>query len=127
VLSLFHLYWAVGGSWGSAVTVPGTGERRLFHPSPLGTMLVAMALLIAMFTILGKLGVWGAGLPKWIFYWGTCGISLIFLLRAGGEFRYVGFFKRIYDTRFAHWDTWLFSPLCLFISIIACMVAFNEA
>ena len=127
LLSLFHLYWAAGGSFGSAVTVPGTGDRRLFHPSPVGTMLVALALLLAMFTILGKLRLWGASFPQWIFYWGTWGIAFVFLLRAVGEFKYIGFFKRIRDTRFAQWDTCLFSPLCLLISIIACLVAYNEA
>lgn len=124
-LSMFHFYWAMGGRFGNAVTVPSAGERRVFHPSPLGTVLVALALIVAMLTILGQLGVWGAALPKWLFYWGTWGISLIFLLRSVGEFRFVGFFKRIRDTRFAYWDTWLFSPLCLFISIIACAVAYS--
>ncbi len=126
VLGLFHLYWAMGGRWGNAATVPSAGEKRIFHPSPLGTVLVALALFVAMLTILGQLDVWGTALPRWIFRWGTWSISFIFFLRAVGEFRFIGFFKRIRDTRFAYWDTWLFSPLCLLISIIACVVAYHR-
>ena len=127
LLSLFHVYWALGGKLGSTATVPSTNERRIFNPSKPGTIMVAMALLIAMLTVLGQLSVLGGVVPKPLFYWGTLGISLIFFLRAVGEFRFVGFFKRIRDTRFAHWDTWLFSPLCLFISISAFVIAYDKA
>jgi hypothetical protein len=126
-LSLLHLYWALGGRWGSAVSVPSVGEKPLFNPSRAGTVLVAVMLLMAMLTILGRLGLWGAALPRWIFFWGTYAISLLFFLRAVGDFRLVGFFKRIHDTPFAYWDTRLFSPLCLAIAIIAALVAYNEA
>lgn len=125
-LSLLHLYWAAGGRLGSAVTVPtraGYTNRRVINPSPRGTSLVAAALLVAMLVVLGRLGVWGASVPGWIFLWGTWGIALLFLLRAVGEFRYVGFFKSVRDTPFAYWDTWLFSPLCLFVGVVACLVA----
>lgn len=125
VLSLSHLYWAMGGRRGGAAAVPVEGERRLFNPSPLGTAMVALALLLAMLVILGQLGVWGAVIPRPIFYCGAWGISLIFLLRAVGEFRYLGFFKRVRGTPFADRDTWLFSPLCLLISIIAGVVAYH--
>ena len=48
--------------------------------------------------------------------WSTVGTSLIataFTLRAVGEFKYVGFFKRIRGTQFARMDTRFYSPLCL--------------
>jgi len=125
-LSVLHIFWALGGSWGSEVAIPSANGKRTMNPSALATVLVAVALLMAMFTILGRLGVLGAVLPPWVFYWGSLGISLIFLLRAIGDFRVVGFFKQIRDTGFAHWDTMLFSPLCLFISIVAFMVAFKK-
>lgn len=127
VLCLFHVYWALGGKLGSTATVPFADERRVFNPSKSGTIMVAIALLMAMLTVLGQLSVWGAFVPKPLFYWGTLCISLVFFLRAVGEFRFVGFFKRIRDTRFARWDTWLFSPLCLFISISAFVIAYDKA
>jgi hypothetical protein len=126
VLSLFHLYWASGGKFGDGATVPTVGETRAFNPSPPGTVLVATALLLAMLIILGQLGLLGKLIPKWVFRWGTGGIALIFFLRAIGDFKLIGFFKRASDTPFAHWDTWLFSPLCLVIAITAFVLVYCE-
>ena len=126
VLSLFHLYWASGGKFGSGATVPTVGEMRAFNPSSLGTVLVATALLLAMLTILGQLGLLGNAIPKWIFRWGTCGIALIFFLRAVGDFKLIGFFKQASATPFAYWDTWLFSPLCLVIAFTAFALVYTE-
>src|ERR1700755_1118833 len=118
VISLFHLYWAAGGAFGSSVAVPtvaapSRGYTRVFKPSAGGTILVALAFLLAIAVVLGRLGFLGDNIPHRIYRWGTWAIALIFFLRAIGEFRLVGFFKRVSDTPFAHWDTWLFSPLCL--------------
>lgn len=124
ISSCFHLYWAAGGGFGSGVTIPTAGGQRLLHPSPLGTILVAAALLAATLVVLGRLKIWGAFVPGWIFYWGTWVISLVFLLRTVGDFRYVGFFKSVTDTNFARWDTILFSPLCLIIGIVAFLISY---
>ena len=126
VLSLFHIYWALGGRRGSAATVPVVGGKQTFHPSPVGTLLVATALLLAMLTVLGEAGLLGEAVPKWIFRLGTCGLALIFFMRAVGEFKLVGFFKRASDTRFAYWDTWLFSPLCFAIAVMAFALVYIE-
>jgi hypothetical protein len=125
-LSLFHVYWASGGRVGIGATVPTVGGKQTFNPSPAATMLVAAALLLAMLTVLGQAGLLGGAIPKWIFRWGTCGLALIFFLRAVGEFRLVGFFKRASDTPFAYWDTWLFSPLCLAIAVMAFALVYTE-
>ncbi|HYY58622.1 MAG TPA: DUF3995 domain-containing protein [Pyrinomonadaceae bacterium] len=126
VLGLLHLYWAAGGRLASGVTVPVVGGRRPFNPSPAGTVLVAVAFLIATFIILGRVGKLGDAIPVLVFRLGTLCISVIFLLRAVGEFRLVGFFKRVRDTPFAYWDTWLFSPLCLVIAVIAFVLAYTK-
>lgn len=128
VLSLFHLYWAAGGRFGSGAAIPtGGGGERLLNPSPFWTILVAAALFAAMLVVLGRLKIWGAFVPGWIFYSGTWVISLLFLLRTIGDFRYVGFFKSITDTNFARWDTVLFSPLCLFIAVAAFLISYYGA
>src|SRR5215204_5213039 len=132
VISLFHLYWAAGGAFGSGVAVPSVavpsrGHVRVFKPSAGGTILAALAFLLAVAVILGRLGFLGDIAPHRIFRWGTWAIALVFFLRAIGEFRLVGFFKQVSDTPFAHWDTWLFSPLCLTIAVIAFMLAYTEA
>jgi hypothetical protein len=132
VISLFHLYWAAGGAFGKSVavptvTMPSRGNIRTFEPSVGSTILVALAFLLAIAVILGQLRFLGNIVPHWMFRWGTWIIALIFFLRAIGEFRLVGFFKKVGDTPFAHWDTWLFSPLCLIIAIIAFMLAYTKA
>lgn len=126
VLSLFHVYWALGGRMGSGATIPVVNSKQTFRPSPVGTLLVAAALMLAMFTVLGQAGLLGDAIPKWIFRLGTCGLALIFFMRAVGEFKLVGFFKRASDTRFAYWDTWLFSPLCLAIAVMALALVYIE-
>lgn len=127
LLSLLHLYWATGGRFGRGVAVPTAGGERLLNPSPLGTILVAAALFAAVLVVLGRLKIWGGGVPRWIFYVGTWVIAVLFLLRTIGDFRYVGFFKSVSGTDFARWDTILFSPLCLFIAAAAFLVSYYEA
>ena len=128
-LAVLHLYWATGGQWGGSVAIPtipdkAGGGRQAFNPSPFATVLVAVALTLAMLTVLGQLGWWGASIPPWIFRWATRGLAVVFLLRAVGEFRLVGFFKQVRDTPFAYWDTRLFSPLCLAIAVIAFLLTY---
>lgn len=128
LLGLLHVYWAGGGRFGRGVAIPTAGGgERLLNPSPFGTILVAAALFAATLVVLGRLKIWGAVVPGWIFYAGTWVISGLFLLRAIGDFRYVGFFKSVSGTAFARWDTMLFSPLCLFIAIAAFLISYHEA
>lgn len=126
ILSLFHVYWAAGGRFGGAVAVPTVGGSRSFSPSPFGTVLVAAALFIAMLTVLGQINFLGERIPRWIFRWATFGIAALFLLRAIGDFKLVGFFKQVNDTGFAFWDTYLFSPLCLFIAVAAFLISYEK-
>ena len=50
-------------------------------------------------------------------------LGAVFVLRAIGEFRTLGFFKTITGTDFAFWDTWLYTPLCLMIGLGALWLA----
>lgn len=93
----------------------------MFTPSPAATVAVAVALIVAMIVVLGRIGALDGLAPGWMFRWGTWGIALVFLLRAIGEFRLVGLFKCVRDTPFARWDTLVYSPLCV---AIAAMTAF---
>jgi hypothetical protein len=126
VLALLHIYWAAGGRFAAEVTVPEVNGRPTFLPSVAATLLVAAALLMAMLVILGQLGVWGGWLPKWIFTLGTWVIGLLFFIRAIGDFKLIGFFKRVHDSGFAWWDTRLYSPLCLLISLLAIVVVMKR-
>jgi hypothetical protein len=46
--------------------------------------------------------------------------------RAIGEFKYVGFFKRVRGSRFARRDTLLYSPLCLWLAAGVAFVAWQH-
>ena len=59
-LSLLHAYWALGGRWASAYTVPTVNGRRIFDPTPLATWIVCGLLGIAVILVMGKAGWIGA-------------------------------------------------------------------
>lgn len=123
LLSMLHVYWVFNGTAGSSAFVPEINGKRQFNPTPLATTLVAIALLTAATIILGRIGYFASILPKWVFTVGTFGISIVFLLRAIGNFSTVGFFKHIVDSKFAYWDTVIFSPLCLIIALSTALIA----
>ena len=116
-LALLHLYWALGGRSGRTAAVPSVNGKPLFTPSTFGTVLVAVALLVAAVVIAGVAGWLGALIPAIVFRVMTLGICLVFLLRAVGNRRNVGFFQRRTDSAFAYWDLRLYSPLCLLIAL----------
>ncbi|PTT14637.1 DUF3995 domain-containing protein, partial [Flavobacterium sp. HMWF030] len=51
-------------------------------------------------------------------------IIFIFILRAIGDFNYVGFFKKHRNSEFALKDTKYYSPLCLLIGVLTLLVVF---
>ena len=126
-LGLLHVYWAAGGSWGTDVTIPKQDGKPLFQPSPAGTLLVALLLFSAGLVVLGRLRLWGAGLPHWSFVAGTWTLVVVFLGRVVGDFRWFGAFKRMRGTVFAWWDTWLFVPLCLLLALGCLVVALRKS
>jgi Protein of unknown function (DUF3995) len=123
-ISGLHAYWAFGGRWGSDVVVPQIGGKRTFTPSPAATMFVAVALLIAALIVLAEADTVRLGALEPLVHLGAVMLGIVFVARAIGEFRYVGFFKRVRGTPFADLDTRLFSPLCLALGAATLWVAF---
>ncbi len=124
-IALLHFYWAFGGSTSGMAAIPTVGGKLAFTPSALGTVMVALAFVAAALVALGQIDFLGDIVPHWIFRAGLFVISVLFLLRAVGEFKMVGFFKTLTGTPFAAMDTWVYSPLCLFIAVAAFIVAFK--
>jgi len=119
ILSIIHVYWAFGGSWGSTVAVPRKpGGEALFRPRMPETIAVAVLLLIACLSLLVQSGVtqFMDANPYIRYICVVC--AFVFFLRAVGEFNYMGFFKRVKHTPFAVNDTKYYSPLCLFLSLV---------
>lgn len=113
-LSLLHIYWALGGRFGVSVAIPEVEGRPLFSPGVIGTLVVALLLAgIALVALVLGFGVGAMSvISPYTVYLGYA-VGMVLVLRAIGEFRYVGFFKRVKGSRFAAYDSWLFSPCCL--------------
>jgi glucan phosphoethanolaminetransferase (alkaline phosphatase superfamily) len=119
-ISSIHFYWAFGGKWGSDAVLPTKNDNitKVLNPSILPTLIVAFGLLGFGLFILVMSGLITFDTPMWLSKYGLWIIVSIFILRAIGDFNYVGFFKKIKQTKFGKNDTKYFSPLCLIIGIL---------
>jgi len=123
VLSLLHIGWALGPRSGRVQVLPERDGAPLFRPGPLSTLAVAAVLFLAALLVTQRAGLGRELLPPALVAPGCWGVSVALVLRAVGEFRYVGFFKRVRDTAFARMDTRLYSPLALLLGVGAGYVA----
>jgi hypothetical protein len=119
-LAVFHIYWGFGGKRGSAALIPTTSNNKpVLKPRAIDCFVVALGLLCFGIFVLIRAGIILFGLPNWLLNYDLWAIASIFLLRAMGEFKYVGFFKKIRTTQFAQLDTKCYSPLCLIIGVLS--------
>ena len=127
VLSTLHFYWLLGGQWGLKQAIPTKSDSVAFRPPPmLATLVVAIVLLFFGMLYLIKSGFVIWQLPNWIEGYGYWLIPSIFIVRAIGDFKYVGFFKKVKATTFAKADSKWFSPLCLGMGIIGFLIQIIE-
>ena len=123
VLGLWHFYMALVPSSGKVGAVPSIGSKPLFVPSATATVAVGVVLLSFATLVVATSGILWLGLPRYVLTWLSYGLALGLLARAIGEFKHVGFFKRNRSSRFATLDTFVYSPLCLMLSVGVAMVA----
>lgn len=116
-IGLLHVYWAFGGRWGRGAVIPEHEGKRAFVPGPGPTLIVAVGVVAAGAALLAEAGIadWqvSSGLVRTIAW--IC--AAVFALRAVGEFNYFGLFKKRRQTVFARMDTYLYTPLCAFLSL----------
>ena len=125
-LALLHIYWAAGGRTGAAAAVPMHADgTAVFTPRRTATGVVALGLGLAAALVLGRAGVTPRVGPPSVYEWGTWALGAVFALRAVGEFRYVGLFKRQRRTRFARLDTRVYTPLCAALAAAVFYLAAN--
>lgn len=116
-LSGLHWYWVIAGTGDLTGFVPELEGKPVFEPGKVATAMVAVLLLLAAGICATQARLFG--LPRLpISRPGVWFLLSAFALRAIGEFRLVGFFKRVRDTRFARRDTFYYSPLCLVVSAL---------
>jgi hypothetical protein len=123
VLAALHFYWAAGGRLAMQGALPTVGDRPVFEPGPLAAAAVGCALIAAAIVSALRGGLLSLDLPAWFSHLGTWVLALLFAVRAVGEFRYVGFFKRVRGTLFACRDSLIYSPLCVLIAALAAALA----
>ena len=120
---LLHVYWAVGGRLGHGAAIPTRDGRPVLRPSALGTLAVAAALFVAAGLIAVRSGLVALPALDGVAVVAAWVLAVVFIARAIGDFRYVGFFKRVTGSRFARLDQTIFAPLCLLLGILAAIVA----
>jgi len=126
-LGIIHFNWVIGGNFGFSESLPTkeNGERVL-NPKKIDSLIVGIGLTTFGVFYFLKSGLVDLNPPLWAMKYGSWIIPSIFLMRAIGEFKYVGFFKSVKNTDFGKWDTKLFSPLCLAIGILGITIQLIE-
>ena len=115
VLALIHFYWALGGKYGLDRALPtDVNGKRLLNPSTFMTYIMGVILLsfayVAFELYKDDTSLWITSV-SWV-------LTILFFLRAIGDFNVVGIFKKVKNTAFAKYDTLIYISLCLFISIL---------
>ncbi len=126
----FHAHWALGGRVGFSVSLPQRPdgapvmEHRLswWQPAAGG---VALCLVCLALLLLVRAGHLPLELPR---EWVRIALLLVgaaFVARALVPNRYVGFLKAVRTTRWAKYDTRLYSPLFLALGLLILWQAFG--
>lgn len=119
LLSFIHFYWLLGGKWGLKKVIPTKKDQITILAIPkFATLIVALVLLSFGLIYLVKSEFINFQIPSFATKYAYWIIPTVFLLRAIGDFNYVGLFKKIKNTAFAKSDSKLFIPLCLLIGML---------
>ncbi|MEA3009570.1 MAG: hypothetical protein QOJ91_1262 [Sphingomonadales bacterium] len=119
----FHVYGALGGRTGHSVSLPQRPDgvpvmaHRLpwWRPAAAG---VALGLVALAALLLAHSGFLPLPLPGGPAKAALLAAGLAFVARALVPNRYVGFFKTLRTTRWARYDTRLYSPLFLLLGLL---------
>lgn len=122
----FHLHWAFGGQTGLSVSLPQRtdGEPVMAHRLGwwrAGAAMVTLALVLLAALALCVAGIVTSPLPPMGGRLALATAGAAALLRAIVPTPWTGFFKSIRSTRWARYDTRLYSPL--FLTLGASLIA----
>jgi len=125
IISGFHFYWFFGGIWGLKKVIPTKNNRLTTLSVPkIATLLVSVMFVIVAIIYLLKSNILDIQYTNTAINYMFWIVPFVFILRAIGEFNYVGFFKKIKNTEFSKADSNLFSPLCLLIGVVGLYIQF---
>lgn len=119
----FHAHWALGGQIGLSVSLPQQPDGRpvmahrlsWWRPSA-GAVALGLVGLAAL--LLGRARVLVLPLPDPLQRAALLFVGIAFVARSLVPNRYVGFFKSLTTTRWAKYDTRLYSPLFLLLGLL---------
>lgn len=96
IIAMLHLAWALGVEFDIRNVVPFVDGQPLFTPGPAGTFVVALVLFgfAAVSLGLGVPALVPDGYGSSLRISGSA-IGIILLIRAVGDFKHAGFFKRM--------------------------------
>jgi hypothetical protein len=120
-IGCIHVYWGFGGTWGGNIVLPkGTTleQQPVFVPSKMVTLTVAFLLFSTAFLLILQGGLFMAIQPNLLVKWGCWACITAFGFRVVGDFQYFGLFKKVRNSRFSNYDTYLFTPLCAWFCFI---------
>jgi hypothetical protein len=127
LLALVHVYWAFGGQVAKVAAIPELRGTPTFLPGRMATLLVAAALFACAALVGTATGLIDRPVSALAVQRVCFGLSLLLLLRAIGDFRLLGFFKKVRGSRFAWLDSVLYSPLCLLLALGVLLVGWQAA
>ncbi|MES2959565.1 MAG: DUF3995 domain-containing protein [Pseudomonadota bacterium] len=122
-LALWHFYMAFAPASGQGGAVPVENDKPLFLPSTRATLAVGAVLLMFAALVAATADELPIALPRGLLVGLSYALAAGLAARSVGEFRYVGFFKRVRGSRFAVLDTYFYSPLCLLLAAGVALVA----
>src|SRR5206468_13015007 len=99
VLELWHIYMAMRPTGGASGAVPTVEGKPLFVPSRVSTIGVAAILFLFAVLVTATGDLLQLPVPAVALRWLSFGLAVGLLARAVGEFKYVGFFKRVRGSR----------------------------
>lgn len=125
-LSGIHVYWGLGGKWALADAFPTKedGSSLTKVPGKMATFIVALGLFCFGLFYLINVQILPIVLPKYFHDYGYWVIAFIFFLRALGDFNYIGIFRKVTTTAFAKKDRSIYTPLCIFISVLTFLLIY---
>jgi Protein of unknown function (DUF3995) len=125
-LALWHFYMALVPPSRGTGAVPSVEGKPLFVPSRKATVAVGVVLILFAALVAATGGILSVGLPPIALSGLSYALAAGLLARAVGEFKYVGFFKRVRGSKFATLDTLVYSPLCPLLAAGVAAVALRN-
>lgn len=124
----FHLHWALGGRLGFSVSLPQRTDGNVVMRDRIGWWRPAAGAVALGLVALGAVSLAAAGrmalpLPRDMANAMLVPVGAAFVLRAVVPTPWTGFFKGIRTTRWARFDTWLYSPLFLLLGAALLAIA----